>query len=813
MTKTQIFNNIRTWAALLIAGAAFAACSGDDDSLTPTPSPNGEGNGQQVYTMTVQASKGGEGTRALTLTGSTLSATWAQGEEVTVYNVTTDEELTDKLTAQGSGSSTTLKGSLSSTKGIHNGDQLMLKFCSDTYSGQDGTLEYIAANCDYAEAEVTVSTISNGNITISESHADFQNQQAIVKFTLKQSDGSALPSNPTALTVDYGTGAVSLTGIPADTYSNENNGNGVLYVAIPGLDSKYLNLKATVGSSTYIYSKPDVTFANSQYYTIGVKMRVCNVTGRVIDNSSNPLAGVVVSDGAQCVKTLSDGTFYMASDIAIDHTKFVYVSTPSGYLPAVSGGIPHFYKLTEDITPSNDIYDFGDYTLTPVANPDRFTVLMTADLQPRKNNTFDRIAYKSLDVCQDLYQELKDVASGISGRQVYGICLGDIVHEDIDLYPNYVSPLGTLGYPTYNVIGNHDYYPDVDSDDYGAETFESYFGPRNYSFNIGGIHFVVLDNLMMKDNGEGYLTAYDEGLSDAVWTWLQADLALVPTTTKLMVCSHAPMFKLEGGGDASSSAAHGSDYAALLDSYDEVHVWAGHTHSSFNYIYPGGSHKNIQVHTLARSTGELYTNEYLSNGTPRGFTVVDVEDGNITWKFHPMTRQRGAFQGVSTGYCSAGAPAYTWRDWNYSSYVAVMKDGSGSLTESYQMHAYPRGSYGDNYVYVNIFLWDENWGTPVWTPDGGDPVAMTRINTADNHNIVDVSYVYDKADKEIRNWYKTYANKSGGSLVTKDDYTIVPTDKITTLFRTSTTVAATPASGIVSVTDRFGNVYSRSVSW
>ena len=42
MTKKLYFNNIRTWAALLIAGAAFAACSGDDDSLTPTPSPNGK---------------------------------------------------------------------------------------------------------------------------------------------------------------------------------------------------------------------------------------------------------------------------------------------------------------------------------------------------------------------------------------------------------------------------------------------------------------------------------------------------------------------------------------------------------------------------------------------------------------------------------------------------------------------------------------------------------------------------------------------------------------------------------------------------
>ena len=301
--------NIRTLVALLIASATFIACSSSEDDIINEPQ---QPDGIKTYTLTVQASKGDNSagsrkTRALSLSGKTLTATWAEGERVTVYNVTKSADLEGYLEAKSSGAETTLKGTLTGT--IENGDGLLLKFCSDTYSGQDGTLEYIAANCDYAEAEVTVSTISNGNITISESHADFQNQQAIVKFSLKQSDGSALPSNPTALTVDYGTGAVSLTGIPADTYSNGNNGNGVLYVAIPGLDSKYLTLKATVGSSTYIYSKPDVTFANSQYYAIGVKMKVCNVTGRVIDSSSNPLAGVVVSDGAQCVKTLSDGTF------------------------------------------------------------------------------------------------------------------------------------------------------------------------------------------------------------------------------------------------------------------------------------------------------------------------------------------------------------------------------------------------------------------------------------------------------------------------------------------------------------------------
>ena len=547
-----------------------------------------------------------------------------------------------------------------------------------------------------------------------------------------------------------------------------------------------------------------------------------NITGKVVDQTGHGVENVVVSDGLQCVRTMFDGSFYMQSEIA--STKFIYISTPSGYLPEVSGGIPRFYKLLSDVTPSAGVYNCGTFTLSAVENPNRFTLLVTADPQPRKNNfTYDRIAYKSLDVCQDLYQELYDVSQAISGRQVYGICLGDVVHEDMSLYDNYASALNTLGYPTYNILGNHDNDPEAADDDESAAPFESYFGPRNYSFNIGGIHFVVLDNLIMKDNGSGKLSAYDQGLTDRIWAWLQADMSYVPTTTKVMVCAHSPMFKQISGSERTNTAYHGgttSDkdggafgYGDLFDKYDEVHAWAGHTHTGFNFIYSTNHrHKNVQVHTLARSTGELWTNEYLAAGTPRGFTIVEVDNGDITWRFHPVTRQRGAFQGVNTGYCSAGAPAYTWRDWDYNSAgTAVMKNGGGALDENYQMHVYPRGSYGDNYVYANIFLWDEKWGTPVFTPDGGTPVTMTRVNTPGVAKIEDTDKIHDLATTEFQSWYKTYANKSGGSLKAETGYNDITLGEIVSLFRAP--ASATPNSGTVTVTDRFGNVYSRSVSW
>jgi len=526
-----------------------------------------------------------------------------------------------------------------------------------------------------------------------------------------------------------------------------------------------------------------------------------NVTGRVADSEGNGLEGVVVSDGLHCVRTFHDGTFYLQSDPA--KTKFIYVSTPSGYMPPVQAGLPKFYKLLSSVSPADGVYDMGTFTLNAVENPDRYTLLITADPQPRSNSwNLDKTAFKSLEICEDLYQELKDVAGGISGRQVYGICLGDIVHESMKLYSNYVNGLSTTGFPTYNIIGNHDNDPSAADDDGGAAPWESYFGPRNYSFNIGKFHFVMLDNLIMKkDAGDGgQLTAYDQGLTDEIWEWLCADLSYVPTSSKLMVCAHSPMFKQLSGSERTNTAKHGPDYGDLINNYSEIHAWAGHSHVGFNYIYPEDHrHRRVQVHTLARSTGELWTNEYLASGTPRGFTVVEVDGEEVTWRFHPTKYERPSWIGASTGYTSV-RPSYPSKDWTISSGKAYMKVGGAQLDESYQMHAYPRGAYGDNYVYANIFLWDEKWGLPVFTPDGGEPVEMERWTAEDR---------YDLADYEMRTHYKTYSKLMKGY----SGYKTVDTDRILTLFRTTTEVGATPNSGTVSVTDRFGNTYTRPVSW
>ncbi len=233
---------------LAAVAVAFVSCEKENTPVEGT------------FTLTVDASKEGtKGTKQLGLDGSTLNATWAAGEQVKVYN---GDTLLGTLTPQTTGSAhTKLSGTLEGTIAVDN--VLTLKFLSPDYGSQDGTLAYIAANCDYAVATVTVSGFSGDATKTIETtgHANFVNQQAIVKFTLK--DTSNADISATQLVVNDG--ATDYTINPASAASE-------IYVAIPGFNGQTVRLTATVGSVAYTYEKSGATFTNGQYHEITVKM-------------------------------------------------------------------------------------------------------------------------------------------------------------------------------------------------------------------------------------------------------------------------------------------------------------------------------------------------------------------------------------------------------------------------------------------------------------------------------------------------------------------------------------------------------------
>ena len=319
MKKTIM--NIRTMAALLIASAAFTACSNEDGAVigeqpaaTQTP---------QVYTLTLQAANAtGAQHRALELDGEKLVAKWAAGDELTVINVTSMNPLGGTLTASNvsaDGKTCTFSGTLAGTIAVD--DQLALHYHA-TSGTQDGTLESAAAS-DQANAIVTVASAHEGNITISESEASFNTTTAVLKLTLKDGSANALNATSLKMTVD---GVDIFTASPtAATYTA--NGNGVLYFAVPEkfdaaaiiaqeksggsptpmqIDTWMTNLNtydvtftATVGSDTYTATKTGYKLAAGKYYATELTMSKAGPT-----NLSTINADYTANDGETLTGTL-----------------------------------------------------------------------------------------------------------------------------------------------------------------------------------------------------------------------------------------------------------------------------------------------------------------------------------------------------------------------------------------------------------------------------------------------------------------------------------------------------------------------------
>lgn len=511
------------------------------------------------------------------------------------------------------------------------------------------------------------------------------------------------------------------------------------------------------------------------------------ISGYVKGNDGKALEGVVVSDGLNCAKTDKDGRYYLPADLSKAY--YVIVSTPSTHSAPVVDGHACYWKWLKDCTKDSNGKYSVDFTLNKISNPERFSIFIFADPQPRstgRSQGMDAIAYHSLECCDDMYRDMKEYAATRKGYPVYGIGLGDIVHQNTDLLSRYRTGMATTGVTTYNVIGNHDQGHKMDlTNEEACAAYEAAMGPANYSFNLGNMHFLMLDNMLAQQGA--YSDECATGLTDDIWEWIQNDLKYVSIETPLMVCAHSPMMMMESG--SNRSGAHLGELRNLLSKYKKAYVWAGHTHTTFNYV--DKSNPVIETHTVSRVTGALWTNEYLgSNGTPRGYIAFDYDNGSISWKFKPLYYQTSEY----VGYMNDGDPDYTWRDWDYTNGKAVLKSTGKELDDKYQMQVFPPGTYGDDYLYVNVFLWDELWSTPRFTMDGSASV-MKRVTEKDCR--------YSYSDWFITSFYHKSKKYSSDFVPDKNNNS--------SMFRVF--VDSEHGSGTVTVKDRFGNEHKSSITW
>lgn len=392
------------------------------------------------------------------------------------------------------------------------------------------------------------------------------------------------------------------------------------------------------------------------------------VRGRVTA-LGRPVPGSGVSDGISVVSTDAEGRFQLVTDRSRAH---IAVTPPAGYgIPVNPAGTARLYQ---PVTPDARGEATALFSLTPLGSGDeRHGFLVLADPQTQDRYEMGRFHAETVP---DLLASAKAMAE----VPLFGVADGDIMYDNLDLYPEYERAVGLIGVPFFQVVGNHDLDLDATSDEDSTATFTRRFGPRYYSFNRGRIHYVVLDDVFYYKGGYlGYLPAEQLG-------WLAADLARVEKGGTVVVFLHIPLLSslYERNNEArppiSNSVTNRDALLALLEPY-RAHLISGHTHECEHR-----THGKVAEHTLGAACGAWWTGDICYDGTPNGYGVFEAVGDELRWR-----------------YKATGQP-------------------SERQCVVYPIGADPRSP---DEIVANVWNWDPSW-TVTWYEDGQRRGAMAR---------------------------------------------------------------------------------------
>ena len=417
---------------------------------------------------------------------------------------------------------------------------------------------------------------------------------------------------------------------------------------------------------------------------------------------------VVVSDGVEVVTTDENGFYQIASE---KKWGYVFISVPSGYEVPSDGILPQFHRYLKS---EANVIENADFTLNAVSSQEQFKVLMLGDMH---------LARRTEDLSQfsEFTHEVNDYVNARSGEKIYAITLGDMTwdmywYNNSYYFPDYLATMNSAisNLQVFHTMGNHDNDFKTYSDFDAAFKYVRDIAPTYYSFNIGKVHFIVLDDIDC-DKYDGTTSRnYVKSISNEQLEWLRKDLAYVDKSTPLIVTMHAQVFYPSGSGfKIDHDQANTTELFNILDGY-KVHFVTGHTHMSFNVVpeesVTGGrdffEHNAGSICASWWWCGHLTPGVNVSlDGTPGGYSIWDINGTDMQWI-----------------YKSTGFPEdYQFRSYDLNN-VKFSKNDVPNMPDALEndfkkyINAYPGQS--DNTVLINIWNWNPHWKLEVTDENG-----------------------------------------------------------------------------------------------
>jgi hypothetical protein len=359
------------------------------------------------------------------------------------------------------------------------------------------------------------------------------------------------------------------------------------------------------------------------------------------------IAGVLVSNGRDVVKTDSDGhwslpvaegdslfvikpsNFATANDPATGLARFSHVHAPTGTPDSAR------YRFA-GVTPSGALPESIDFPLRPKQEPASFNTILFTDPQPE---SLAEVGY------------IRDavVARSAEAAAAFGITHGDLMFDDLSFYDRYNRIVGSMGLPWYSCCGNHDMNLEAPDNTHSRETFKRVFGARHYAFQYGGATVFVLDNVEYlgadptKPNSFGkYRGTF--GLQQI--DFIRNVLAHVPKDSLVIYSFHIPLRTL-AGSDPDMANVDTRAFLEAISSHPNSVSFAGHTHTNEHWYFgadEGFSSGMHHHHVLSAVSGSWWSGPFdergipialASDGSPNGFHILSVDGAKYTTSLVP----------------------------------------------------------------------------------------------------------------------------------------------------------------------------------
>lgn len=503
----------------------------------------------------------------------------------------------------------------------------------------------------------------------------------------------------------------------------------------------------------------------------------------IVSSAGVGVENVVVSDGAEVTVTNEKGIYQLKS---AKKWGYVFISVPSGYEVPSVGVLPQFHRALKN---SADVVERADFKLEKVDGQDSYKIFMLGDMH-LANRTGD------LGQFAQFTSDLTDYMTRHKGEKMYALTLGDMTwdlywYSNSYYFPQYLNTVNSQikNLQIFHTMGNHDNDFQTRSDYDAAVKYVDQICPTYYSFNIGKVHYVVMDDIDCSSYDGTDSRNYVKSLSGEQLDWLAKDLSYVAKTTPVVVAMHAQVFyPTTSGFKIDHDPVNTQRLFDILDGYT-VRFVTGHTHKLFNVtpdapIVDGHNFREYNSGSVCASwwwSGNLTPGIHIgTDGTPGGYGIWDISGTDLKWLYK------------STGW----PEEYQFRSYDLNNVHFSMDDVPlmpadvpASVKKVYQQYvdAYPQNS--NNEVLINIWNWNSDWTLSV-VDENRKTLPYTEVWAYDPLHIAALSV------KRFNN----AGLKSTPSFIT---------DKFTHFFKVKADDADTDL--VITVKDEFGNEWTENM--